>query len=64
MRWESQYPMLKGTICDRVTHSRRPLLRFFVCSQDASHDSPDAPLPEAIITGAEPFLIIGSIAGG
>ncbi len=61
---ESQYPMLKGTIRDRVTHKRRPLLRFFVCSQDASHDSPDAPLPEAIITGAEPFLIIGSIAGG
>jgi sulfur-carrier protein len=61
---ESQYPMLRGTIRDHVTQQRRPFLRFFACSEDLSHESPDAPLPPAVISGAEPLLIIGAIAGG
>lgn len=56
--------MLRGTIRDHVTHERRRLVRFFACEEDLSHDSPDAPLPEKVATGAEPFVIIGAIAGG
>jgi hypothetical protein len=61
---ESQYPVLCGTIRDHVTHKRRPLVRFFACQEDLSHDSPDTPLPQAIADGSEPFYIIGAIAGG
>ena len=61
---EANYPMLKGTIRDHVTLQRRAFLRFFACEEDLSHESPDTPLPEAIATGKEPFLIIGAIAGG
>jgi len=61
---EARYPMLRGTIRDHVTHQRRAFVRFFACGEDVSHDSPDAPLPEAVATGAEPFLIVGAIAGG
>src|SRR5437588_6869855 len=61
---EERYPMLRGTIRDHVTKERRPFLRFFACEQDLSHESPDAPLPQAVASGAEPFLIIGAIAGG
>ncbi len=61
---EARYPMLRGTICDQVTQQRRPFVRFFACQRDLSHESPDAPLPEAIATGAEPFLIVGAMAGG
>ncbi|MGH7868145.1 MAG: MoaD/ThiS family protein [Candidatus Dormibacteraceae bacterium] len=61
---EARYPMLRGTIRDHVTQSRRPFMRFFACEQDLSHESPDAPLPEAIATGAAPFMIVGAIAGG
>jgi molybdopterin synthase sulfur carrier subunit len=61
---EVKYPMLRGTIRDHVTHLRRPMVRFFACSEDLSHESPDAPLPDAIANGSEPFLIIGAIAGG
>jgi molybdopterin synthase sulfur carrier subunit len=61
---EAQYPMLCGTIRDHVTKQRRPFLRFFACEEDLSHESPDAPLPDAVATGKEPFLIIGAIAGG
>jgi molybdopterin synthase sulfur carrier subunit len=61
---EAAYPMLCGTIRDHVTQERRPFLRFFVCSEDWSHESPDAPLPDAVASGAEPFVIIGAIAGG
>jgi len=61
---EARYPMLCGTIRDQVTQKRRPFLRFFACSEDLSHEPPDAALPEAVISGAEPFLIIGAIAGG
>jgi sulfur-carrier protein len=61
---EVRYPMLRGTIRDHVTRLRRPMVRFFVCGEDLSHESPDAPLPDAIAKGAEPFLIIGAIAGG
>ena len=61
---EARYPMLRGTIRDHVTLERRPFLRFFACEQDLSHDSPDAPLPEAVASGTEPFFIIGAIAGG
>jgi molybdopterin synthase sulfur carrier subunit len=61
---EEQYPMLRGTIRDHVTKQRRPFLRFFACAEDLSHESPDAPLPDAIASGAEPFFIIGAIAGG
>ena len=61
---EARYPMLKGTIREHATQQRRPFLRFFACEEDLSHESPDAPLPEAIANGTEPFLIIGAIAGG
>jgi hypothetical protein len=61
---ENSYPMLRGTIRDHVTLERRAFLRFFVCGEDWSHELPDAPLPEAITSGAEPFLIVGAIAGG
>jgi sulfur-carrier protein len=61
---EIRYPMLRGTMRDHVTQLRRPLVRFFACGEDLSHKSPDAPLPEAIAKGSEPFVIIGAIAGG
>jgi molybdopterin synthase sulfur carrier subunit len=61
---ETRYPMLRGTIRDHVTQQRRPFLRFFACKEDMSHESPDTPLPQAVASGAEPFLIIGAIAGG
>jgi hypothetical protein len=61
---ESRYPMLRGTIRDQRTGERRPFLRFFACKEDLSHDPPDAPLPQAVASGAEPFCIIGAIAGG
>ena len=61
---EARYPMLRGTIRDHVTQQRRAFLRFFACEQDLSHESPDAPLPEAVATGIEPFLIVGAMAGG
>jgi molybdopterin synthase sulfur carrier subunit len=61
---EASYPMLCGTIRDHVTKQRRPFLRFFACEEDLSHDPPDTPLPEAVVSGKEPFLIIGAIAGG
>jgi molybdopterin converting factor small subunit len=61
---EARYPMLRGAIRDHVTQQRRPFLRFFACEQDLSHEPPDAPLPEAVASGAEPFFIIGAIAGG
>ena len=61
---ESRYPMLRGTIRDHVTQERRPFLRYFVCEQDWSLEPPDKPLPEAIASGAEPFLVVGAIAGG
>ena len=61
---EACYPMLRGTIRDHVTQQRRPFLRFFACAEDLSHETPDAPLPDAVVTEAEPFLIIGAVAGG
>jgi molybdopterin synthase sulfur carrier subunit len=61
---EEQYPMLRGTIREHDTKQRRPFLRYFACEQDLSHESPDAPLPATVATGAEPFLVIGAIAGG
>jgi molybdopterin synthase sulfur carrier subunit len=61
---EARYPMLRGTIRDHVTGQRRPMLRFFACKEDLSHEPPDAPLPEAVASGAEPFWIVGAIAGG
>lgn len=61
---EARYPMLRGTIRDHVTERRRPFLRFFVCERDLTHDPPDAPLPDAVASGTEPFLVIGAIAGG
>jgi sulfur-carrier protein len=61
---ETRYPMLRGTIRDHVTLQRRPFLRFFACSEDLSHESPDSPLPDAVANGSEPLLIIGAIAGG
>jgi len=61
---EARYPMLRGTIRDQVTQERRAFVRFFACEQDLSQDSPDDPLPEAVAAGAEPFLIIGAMAGG
>ena len=61
---EARYPALRGTMRDHVTLKRRPFVRFFACEQDLSLDSPDAPLPEAVATGAEPFLVVGAIAGG
>ena len=61
---ETRYPMLRGTMRDHVTQLRRPLVRFFACGEDLSHESPDAALPDAIAKGSEPFLVIGAIAGG
>jgi sulfur-carrier protein len=61
---EVQYPTLCGTIRDHVTKQRRAFVRFFACQQDLSHESPDAPLPDAVASGAEPFLVVGAIAGG
>ena len=61
---EARYPMLRGTIRDHVTQQRRAFVRFFACEQDLSHEPPDVPLPDAVATGAEPFLIVGAIAGG
>jgi sulfur-carrier protein len=61
---ETNYPMLRGTIRDHVTLKRRPFVRFFACEQDVSHEPADTPLPEAIAKGAEPFFIMGAIAGG
>ena len=61
---EAKYPMLRGTIRDHSTERRRPFVRFFACGEDLSHDPPDSPLPEMIAKGAEPFFIIGAIAGG
>jgi hypothetical protein len=61
---EARYPMLRGTIRDHVTLQRRAFLRFFACEEDLSHESPDAPLPEAVASGREPFIVIGAIAGG
>jgi molybdopterin synthase sulfur carrier subunit len=61
---EAGYPMLRGTIRDHVTQQRRSFVRFFACAQDLSHEPPDAPLPDAVARGAEPFMIIGAIAGG
>jgi sulfur-carrier protein len=61
---EGRYPMLCGTIRDHVTQKRRPFVRFFACEQDLSHELPDAPLPDAVATGAEPFLVVGAMAGG
>jgi len=61
---EARYPMLRGTIRDHVTQERRAFLRFFACAEDLSHEPPDAPLPHAVASGAEPLLIIGAIAGG
>lgn len=61
---EARYPMLSGTIRDHVTQKRRPFLRFFACGEDLSHEPPDAPLPDAVKEGKEPFRIVGAIAGG
>jgi molybdopterin synthase sulfur carrier subunit len=61
---ESRYPMLRGTIRDHMTKERRAFLRYFACEEDLSHESPDAPLPEAVASGKEPFIVIGAIAGG
>jgi hypothetical protein len=61
---EARYPMLRGTIRDHVTQLRRPMLRFFACEEDLSHELPDAPLPDAVASGAEPFWVVGAIAGG
>ena len=61
---EARYPMLGGTIRDHVTRKRRPFVRFFACEQDLSHESPDAPLPDAVARGDEPFLVVGAMSGG
>lgn len=61
---EATYPVLRGTIRDHVTQRRRPFVRFYACGRDLSHDSPDAPLPDAVVTGTEPYLIVGAMAGG
>jgi sulfur-carrier protein len=61
---EAAYPMLQGTIRDHVTQQRRPFSRFFACEEDLSHESPDTPLPDAVVSGKEPLLILGAIAGG
>ena len=61
---EARYPMLRGTIREHVTQQRRPFLRFFACERDLTHEPADAPLPEAVTSGAEPFLVVGAIAGG
>ena len=61
---EARYPMLRGTIRDHVTQQRRPFLRFFACERDLTHEPPDAPLPDAVTSGAEPLVVLGAIAGG
>lgn len=61
---EARYPVLRGTIRDQLTRQRRPFIRFFACRQDLSHEPPDAPLPDAVASGAEPFLVVGAMAGG
>jgi sulfur-carrier protein len=61
---EASYPVLRGTIRAHVTHRRRPFVRFFACEQDLSHEPPDAPLPEPVVSGAEPLLVVGAMAGG
>ncbi|HLI96855.1 MAG TPA: MoaD/ThiS family protein [Candidatus Baltobacteraceae bacterium] len=61
---EARYPVLRGTMRDQATQRRRPFIRFFACERDLSHESPDAPLPESVALGKEPFLIVGAIAGG
>ena len=61
---EARYPVLRGTIRDHVTHKRRAFVRFFACAQDLSHDPADAPLPEAVVKGTEPFIVVGAMAGG
>ncbi len=61
---EARYPMLRGTIRDHATQLRRPMLRFFACEEDLSYEPPDAPLPDAVAVGAEPFFVVGAIAGG
>jgi hypothetical protein len=61
---EGRYPALRGTIRNHVTYERRPFVRFFACEQDLSHEPPDAPLPDAVVNGEEPFLVIGALAGG
>ena len=61
---EARYPVLRGTIRDHVTHERRAFIRYFACSQDLSHDPPDTPLPAPVTSGAEPFIVLGAIAGG
>src|SRR5499426_1757697 len=61
---ETRYPMLRGTIRDHVTRRRRAFVRFFACGEDLSHESPDSPLPDAVATGAQPFMVVGAIAGG
>jgi hypothetical protein len=61
---EARYPTLQGTIRDHVTQQRRPFIRFFACQEDLSHESPDAPLPDAVVRGEEPLLVVGAVAGG
>jgi molybdopterin synthase sulfur carrier subunit len=61
---EARYPRLRGTIRDHVTQQRRPFIRFFACERDLSHEPPDTPLPDAVVTGAEPLLVVGAMAGG
>jgi hypothetical protein len=61
---EARYPVLRGTIRDHSTQQRRPFLRFFACREDWSHELPDTPLPEAVVAGEEPFMVIGAVAGG
>lgn len=61
---EARFPMLRGAIRDQATYQRRPFVRFFACEQDLSHESPDMPLPEAVVEGKEPYLIVGAMAGG
>jgi molybdopterin converting factor small subunit len=61
---EARYPVLRGTIRDHVTLQRRPFVRFYACTEDLSHEPPDAPLPEPVVAGSEPFLIVGAMAGG
>ena len=61
---EARYPVLQGTLRDRATQRRRPFVRFFACEEDLSHESPDAPLPERVVAGAEPFVVVGAMSGG
>ncbi len=61
---EARYPMLRGTIRDHLTGQRRAFVRFFACEEDLSHDPPDTPLPDAVVSGAEPFMVVGAMAGG